>query len=447
MNGESAIRIIITGEVQNVRFRNWVCNLADELKVSGWIKNRNLNSLTRSVDIYAEAEENVIKEFCSQLIAGNTESTVEGATIFKVKYFGIKGFSVLDTKSEDLSHGAAENIKQLTELSWKHSKAVSESLFHSAGNLYRNSRIDDTQAQNFTKMIPVEHLPEGMARSFKGLRSDAGASFSAEMWAQTRLRAEHSKIFGNKLEFILEDKKNGLEFAKSLNLRTPKVLARYIPLDDIEFSERTVIKPSRGGGSKAVYVIQTKNEILDLTRSVALASFDELREAMKHSLRVKHARADSWLIEEFIQNDDGSIPTDLKMLTFYGEVAMVQEATRLPTRVCYYNRNGEKIKTGRYENKLFPGTGLAPEYIELAERIGKKIPAPFLRIDFFKSPTGPIFGEFTPRPGNFHQFNLETDRWLGKYFIRARARLLADLLAGKDFFEFKDFLASVTVQK
>ena len=124
---------------------------------------------------------------------------------------------------------------------------------------------------------------------------------------------------------------------------------------------------------------------------------------------------------------------------------LVQEATRMPTRVCYYDPNGKKIRTGRYEDIEFEGTGVLPEYIEAAENISLKIPIPFCRIDFLKSKDGPVFGEFTPAPGNFQGFDAKTDAWLGREFARARGRLHADLLAGKEFSEFKSFVASLDI--
>jgi hypothetical protein len=42
-----------------------------------------------------------------------------------------------------------------------------------------------------------------------------------------------------------------------------------------------------------------------------------------------------------------------------------------------------------------------------------------------------VFGEFTPRPGQFHRFNAEWDRRMGVAWQRAEGRLREDLVEGK----------------
>ena len=101
------------------------------------------------------------------------------------------------------------------------------------------------------------------------------------------------------------------------------------------------------------------------------------------------------------------------------------------------------MQTGKYEEEEFLGSGISRQHIELAEKISLRIPVPFIRIDFLKSKDGPVFGEFTPKPGNFQGFDAETDAWLGKEFAEARGRLVADLMKGKTFTEFDAFVASL----
>lgn len=75
---------------------------------------------------------------------------------------------------------------------------------------------------------------------------------------------------------------------------------------------------------------------------------------------------------------------------------------------------------------------------ELAEAVSRALPAPFLRIDFLRAADGRlVFCEFTPRPGRFSLIRPEFDRSFGAPFLRAEARLLADLLAGRHFPEWE----------
>ncbi len=73
---------------------------------------------------------------------------------------------------------------------------------------------------------------------------------------------------------------------------------------------------------------------------------------------------------------------------------------------------------------LFNGLGVTEEEVKMAEQISKKIPAPFIRIDFLRGEDGLVFGEFTPKPGNYDEFDDETDRILGDYFLKAETKLI-----------------------
>jgi len=55
-----------------------------------------------------------------------------------------------------------------------------------------------------------------------------------------------------------------------------------------------------------------------------------------------------------------------------------------------------------------------------------------------------FFGEFTPKPGKYEQFNDDIDQCLGDYFLEAEARLVEDLLDSKPFDHFKSFLLELS---
>ena len=69
------------------------------------------------------------------------------------------------------------------------------------------------------------------------------------------------------------------------------------------------------------------------------------------------------------------------------------------------------------------------------------MPVPYMRIDFLRGEYRFAFGEFTPRPGDFEGFNEATDRMLGELYLDAETRLHADLLDGRRFPVFMDWLA------
>src|SRR5699024_9176705 len=131
----------------------------------------------------------------------------------------------------------------------------------------------------------------------------------------------------------------------------------------------------------------------------------------------------------------------LNFYSLYGKVGLILEIVRDPEiRHTWWTRDGKRIGTGKYDATLFAGQGVTESEIEQVERLSNAIPAPFMRIDFLQSESGLVFGEFTPKPGNYDDFDKATDAWLGDYFVQAEGRLINDLLNGKKFTEYKQFI-------
>ncbi len=153
-------------------------------------------------------------------------------------------------------------------------------------------------------------------------------------------------------------------------------------------------------------------------------------------------KLDSWRVEELIHGQDGIAPVDVKFYCFYGRVAMAYEVKRFPQqkRFNWYDRNGNLIRTGRYEDLEFESEGLRPQEFEIAGKISAEIPTPFLRVDFMRAANGDlVFCEFTPSPENFEEHRPSIDLMLGREFTSAEARLKDDLLMGKSFSRFLEF--------
>ena len=199
-------------------------------------------------------------------------------------------------------------------------------------------------------------------------------------------------------------------------------------------------------GSRGVYLIYSFRDIVDIKRQKKLSSWEELLKSMKQDLDTGSVAADEWFIEELIVGDArDSIPAnDIKFYCFYGKVGLVLEINRYPELMyAWWTRSGERLRTGKYDGYLFRGDGVTEKEIALAENISKEIPAPFIRIDFLRSTDGLVFGEFTPKPGNYNEFSKETDQLLGDLFLEAEARLEEDLYNGKPFTRFRQFQANL----
>lgn len=129
------------------------------------------------------------------------------------------------------------------------------------------------------------------------------------------------------------------------------------------------------------------------------------------------------LVEPFIGH--GNIPpVDYKLYVFDGAVAIVQVHTGRLTdhRWVQYDRTWTKLSNG--DESAAP-TSLSA-MIGAAEVLGRG--HDFLRVDFYDTPAGPLFGEFCLYPGSgldpFDPVSLD-DR-LGALWGRARAALAKD---------------------
>src|SRR5690606_15914338 len=114
-------------------------------------------------------------------------------------------------------------------------------------------------------------------------------------------------------------------------------------------------------------------------------------------------------------------------------------------RRCWYDQDSNVVKTGKYDDVLFVGGGNFADVAEIARSTSLEIPAPFVRLDFLASETGIVFGEITPVPGSYYQFNPEWDSKLGNLFVTAAGRVAADVGYGKEFPAFRDMEKSEKV--
>lgn len=237
----------------------------------------------------------------------------------------------------------------------------------------------------------------------------------------------------------LDDKLTAYQFADALEIPYPKVLVRSSPISSLKITENTVVKPRVGVLSRGVFLIKSENEIFDLTANDVISGFDKLKARAREYLLTDIISVDDWLVEEMVfENSDSSeIAHDIKFYMFYGRVGVVLETLRVPeVKRCWYNSKSEIIKTGKYTKNEFVGPGFSAQDLELVTKISLEIPAPFVRIDFFRTKTGLVLNEFTPKPSGADQFWEGTDTRLGLQLIQAQGRLLDDSLKGKKFEKF-----------
>lgn len=312
-----------------------------------------------------------------------------------------------------------------------------------AARLFMNEKPEQKNHvfQLILSALKTEDIPEFMVRpgsEEEHMSLQPVASFRASL----HMRMRQKQLTDQLPEFMMEDKVNISRFIDPLNIRKPQIFGRNKSLDDMTEQDNVVVKPVDGAGSRGVYLVHSSNDIIDVHRATQLKSWQHMLENMQEDLQLGLVETDAWLIEELIlENKTEHIPaSDIKFYCFYGRVGLILEITRYPERKhCWWTADGERIRTGKYDEDLFKGQGVSMEDIEMASNLSLEIPAPFIRIDFLRAHDGLVFGEFTAKPGNYDEFNETTDQWLGDYYLGAENRLTHDLLAGKQFEAFKEF--------
>jgi acylphosphatase len=80
----------VTGRVQGVFFRAWTRQQAEELGVTGWVRN----CPDGRVDLHVEGEAAAVEELLSRLHRGPPAAQVEDVHVWDVDTFDYDGFEV-----------------------------------------------------------------------------------------------------------------------------------------------------------------------------------------------------------------------------------------------------------------------------------------------------------------------------------------------------------------
>ncbi|MFD1020148.1 ATP-grasp fold amidoligase family protein [Thalassobacillus hwangdonensis] len=330
-------------------------------------------------------------------------------------------------------------VRSITQQKRQHDRNYKDALqfaartFMNEKEAYRNLVYADV-----LESLRIEEIPEFIVRA--GLTDDPLPLTSAATFrGSLTMRMRKQQLTGPLPEMLLDHKQTAYRFMEQLNVRAPWSSSEIYSIDNLPIREGIVIKPEDGAGSRGVYLVYDLDDIIDIKHSKMLENWQALIESMQADLESGRVENDRWYMEELIlENIETRAPArDVKFYCFYGKVGLILEIIRFPeTRYSWWTADGDRIRTGKYDDDLFIGTGVTQAEVGMAASISTHIPAPFMRIDFLREAEGLVFGEFTPKPGNYDEFDEKTDRWMGELFLEAEERLMKDLLEGKKFMEY-----------
>lgn len=282
----------------------------------------------------------------------------------------------------------------------------------------------DDRYYAYSRLNPAHVTTE---KSSKIGQFSVGASFKILL---TNFIMEKKYYKKYKIALGSNDKVKDSRFVAELGFDVPKVYTYDASAKEAIRYVGCIVKPRRGASSKGVFVI-SKNGFYHLYDRQLYQENEFLDYCDKNRFK-------EFIVEEYVGGEEEV--RDLKFYTFYGEIGLVLEIKRMKdgNRHCFYNSEGDVIDVGRYDRTLFKGNGFSETEKQYAIEVSRAIPSPFVRVDLISGEKGSFVGEITAHPGGFENFNQKWDVEMGELFIKARARLIEDLISGKQFSSYFD---------
>jgi hypothetical protein len=234
-----------------------------------------------------------------------------------------------------------------------------------------------------------------------------------------------------------------MEFAASHGVQIPEILEVWPTLEEVDLRalpDQFVLKADGGAGSQAVFPLQRD---ANLTYRVIGTERAVTQEELIERFRSLGGRARApFFAEELLLAPDGQIiPDDVKLYMFYGEVGQIlvrnvgkhgDNSTIRPKFVDEEGRDFGSVSIGRKNDPTVPVPAMLSEMVSASKHLSRAVGLPFCRVDLYETTRGVVMGEITQAPsGGNERFVATHDELLGRTWIRAQARLAADLAAGR----------------
>jgi len=230
----------------------------------------------------------------------------------------------------------------------------------------------------------------------------------------------------------LSNKFNAREFAKMNGCLVPDLYWKGADIDSIDFSalpSHYVIRPTIGHSSNLVYLMEHDLNLFDNKNYTPEEIKSNLKKAIQDLPDLE------FLFEEFLQTEKGEykVPNDYKFLCFRGEIASIVVIDRISPKVGFSHFYDEQWRKMKKLHFLYPGKEEQEpplcfnEMLAQAKALSKSYGI-FIRLDFYATNKGPVFGEFTPTPALGKNFTPYGKKLLLKYWDKYCPGLIAILL-------------------
>lgn len=204
-----------------------------------------------------------------------------------------------------------------------------------------------------------------------------------------------------------------------MGLRVPR---RDLVIDDLAdltpdmLDGRHVLKPTGGWASRGVMLLERIDDDVWFDHLAARTrSFDGIRETQRKVMGSFGLTSWRWIVEEFVESTVAGrpIPFDYKFYCFRERIGMIVQIDRNahPPRLALLGPDFAPLSIGRdyalARTSLEPGRAVVPRHAaqmaQWARLLSLRTDSPFVSIDLYDSPGGPVFGEFTFSPGGTHR--------------------------------------------
>jgi len=218
----------------------------------------------------------------------------------------------------------------------------------------------------------------------------------------------------------LSNKYNSREFAKRHNCKVAQLYWRGRDLNSLDFSSLPcyfVIRPTIGHSLSHVFLMKNSVNLMD----GKTYSTEDIKEVLTNAL--SDNKKVEFLFEEFIRTECGDycIPDDYKFYMFNGQVGCIQVINRINNKqgcTTWYDENWKllpNLTTNFPDGKEQSSPRCYEEMLHMAKAISKSYKI-FIRIDFYATDKGVVFGELTPTPALGKGFTCEGDKLLSRYW-------------------------------